>query len=114
MAVRWLASSEMLDTGLVDSTLHAAQSRREHELMQLVREGLRLRRLGKTGHWILSFLHIYTASGRWLNTKTGHHGRLGQTQIRTLVEREYSAQIVEPGGGPETSGSVSNSYNESI
>jgi hypothetical protein len=56
--------------------MHPAQARREQQLRQLVVEGVPLRTLGKSGHWILGPLHIYTASGRWLSAATGRRGRL--------------------------------------
>jgi hypothetical protein len=68
--------------------MHAAQARREQQLRQLVAEGVPLRILGKSGHWIIGPLHIYTASGRWLNTATGRRGRLNDDPIRQIVEIE--------------------------
>jgi hypothetical protein len=43
--------------------MHTAQARREQELRQLVADGVPLRILGKSGHWIIGPLHIYTAVG---------------------------------------------------
>jgi hypothetical protein len=51
--------------------MHSAQARREQQLRQLVAEGVPLRTLGKSGHWIIGSLHIYTASGRWFSEATG-------------------------------------------
>jgi hypothetical protein len=69
--------------------MHPAQARREQQLRQLVVEGVPLRVLGKSGHWIIGPLHIYTASGRWLNAATGRRGRLNDHPIRQIVEIEY-------------------------
>jgi hypothetical protein len=65
--------------------MHPAQARREQQLRQLVVEGVPLRILGKSGHWIIGPLHIYTASGRWLNAATGRRGRLNSHSIRRIV-----------------------------
>jgi hypothetical protein len=65
--------------------MHPAQARREQQLRQLVVEGVPLRTLGKSGHWIVGPLHIYAASGRWLNAATGRRGRLNDRSIRRIV-----------------------------
>jgi hypothetical protein len=69
--------------------MHAAQARREQQLRHLVVEGVPLRTLGKSSHWIIGPLHIYTASARWLNETTGKRGRLSGHPIRQIVELEY-------------------------
>jgi hypothetical protein len=69
--------------------MHPAQARREQQLRQLVVEGVPLRTLGKSGHWIIGSLHIYTASGRWLSAATGKRGRLNGHPIRQIVKTEY-------------------------
>jgi hypothetical protein len=69
--------------------MHPAQARREQQLRQLVLEGVPLRTLGKSGHWIIGPLHIYTASGRWLSEATGRRGRLNGHPIRQIVKIEY-------------------------
>jgi hypothetical protein len=69
--------------------MHPAQARREQQLRQLVVEGVPLRTLGKSGHWIIGSLHIYTASGRWLSEATGRRGRLNGHPIRQIVKIEY-------------------------
>jgi hypothetical protein len=69
--------------------MQAAQARREQELRQLVREGVPLRALGKSGHWTLGPLHLYTASGRWLSEETGRRGRLQSQPMSQLIEVEY-------------------------
>jgi hypothetical protein len=69
--------------------MNLAQARREQQLRQLVAEGVPLRTLGKSGHWIIGSLHIYTASGRWLSEATGRRGRLNGHPIRQIVKIEY-------------------------
>jgi hypothetical protein len=69
--------------------MHSARARREQELRLLVLEGVPLRTLGKTGHWIVGSLHIYAASGRWFNEETGRRGRLNHLPMRRLIEREH-------------------------
>ena len=69
--------------------MRVAQGRRERELRLLAQEGTPLRTLGKSGHWILGPLHIYTSSGRWLNEETGRRGRLKGWPMRQIVELEY-------------------------
>src|SRR4051794_26176082 len=69
--------------------MHPAQARREQQLRQLVAEGVPLRTLGKSGHWIIGSLHIYTASGRWFSKATGGRGRLNSHPIRQIVKIEY-------------------------
>ncbi|MBV9081990.1 MAG: hypothetical protein JOZ62_04885 [Acidobacteriaceae bacterium] len=66
-----------------------SKSRREQELRQLAGDGVPLRTFGKTGHWAIGPLHIYTAAGRWLNEQTGRRGRLKRQNLRSLIEREY-------------------------
>ena len=68
--------------------MHVAQARREQELRQLVLEGVPLRTQGKSGHWTIGPLHIYTAAGRWLSEKTGRRGRLNGEPIRRMIEAE--------------------------
>lgn len=67
-----------------------AQARREQELCQLAMKGVPLYTLGKSGHWMLGPLHIFTASGRWLNEQTGHRGRLNSRSMKDLLESEIS------------------------
>jgi hypothetical protein len=69
--------------------MHFAQARREQQLRQLVAEGVPLRTLGRSGHWIIGSLHIYTASGRWLSEATGRRGRLNSHPMRQIVKIEY-------------------------
>jgi hypothetical protein len=69
--------------------MNSAQARRELELNQLVSEGVPLRTLGKSGHWIIGPLHIYTATGRWFCEQTGRHGRLNGQRMRRILECEY-------------------------
>jgi hypothetical protein len=69
--------------------MNLAQARREQQLRQLVAEGVPLRTLGKSGHWIIGSLHIYTASGRWLSEATGRRGRLNGHPIRQILNIEY-------------------------
>ena len=69
--------------------MHPAQARREQQLRQLVAEGVPLRILGKSGHWIIGSLHIYTASGRWFSEATGQRGRLNSRSIHQIVKIEY-------------------------
>jgi hypothetical protein len=69
--------------------MHPAQARREQQLRQLVAEGVPLRTLGKSGHWIIGSLHVYTASGRWFSEATGQRGRLNSRSIRQIVKIEY-------------------------
>jgi hypothetical protein len=69
--------------------MHPAQARREQQLRQLVVEGVPLRTLGKSGHWIIGSLHVYTASGRWFSEATGQRGRLNSRSIRQIVNIEY-------------------------
>jgi hypothetical protein len=66
-----------------------AQARRERELETLVGEGVAVRALGKTGHWQIGNLHIYTQAGRWLNTFTGRRGRLNGRSMRRLIQTEF-------------------------
>lgn len=69
--------------------MHPAQARREQELRQLVVGGVPLRMLGKSGHWIIGPLHIYTASGRWVSEATGRRGRLNDHRVSRIIEMEY-------------------------
>jgi len=69
--------------------MRRAQIRRELELRQLVVEGVPLCTHGKSGHWIIGPLHIYTSSGRWLNEETGRRGRLNGWPMRQIVSFEY-------------------------
>ena len=73
--------------------MHAAQAQREQELRQLVDEGVPLRTQGKSGHWTIGPLHIYTAAGRWFSEQTGRRGRLHRQPIRQLVEAEYRSSM---------------------
>jgi hypothetical protein len=66
----------------------AAQMRREQELRQLVVDGVPLS-LVKSGHWMIGSLHLFTASGRWLNEETGGRDRLHTCSMKEIVEREY-------------------------
>ena len=68
--------------------MHSARSRREQELRQLVLEGVPLRTQGKSGHWTVGLLHIYTAAGRWFSEKTGRRGRLNGQPMRRMIEIE--------------------------
>ncbi|MBV8072919.1 MAG: hypothetical protein JO270_23655 [Acidobacteriaceae bacterium] len=71
--------------------MHNAKIRREKELRQLASEGVPLRRLGKSGHWIVgSSLHIYTAAGRWFSEDTGRRGRLNGRPMRRIIDTEYT------------------------
>jgi hypothetical protein len=70
-----------------------ARARREQELQLLAQEGVPLRALIKSGHWIIGPLHIYTASGRWFNEETEQRGRLGTEPIRHLLEKECSLLV---------------------
>ena len=74
--------------------MHAAQAQREQELRQLVDEGVPLRTQGKSGHWTIGPLHIYTAAGRWFSEQTGRRGRLYSQPIRGLIEAEYRSSMV--------------------
>jgi hypothetical protein len=69
--------------------MHPAQERREQQLRQLVAEGVPLRTLGKSGHWIIGSLHIYTATGRWFSEATGERGRLYGRSLRQIVKMEF-------------------------
>ena len=69
--------------------MHAAQVRREQELRRLVLEGVPLCTLGKSGHWTIGPLHIYTAAGRWFSERTGRRGLLLGQSMRRLIEAEY-------------------------
>ena len=60
-------------------------------MRQLVLDGMPLRMLGKSGHWIIRSLHLYTASGRWFNETSGRRGRLNGSSMRSLIESQYSA-----------------------
>lgn len=73
--------------------MRVAQGRREQELCRLVREGLPLMAIGKSGHWMVGSLHIYTASGRWFNEKTGRRGRLRNRGMAQIVESECFKQL---------------------
>lgn len=72
--------------------MNPAQARREQQLRQLVAKGIPLRARGRSGHWILGPLHIYTASGRWLNEATARRGRLNDNSIRRIIEMEYGLE----------------------
>jgi hypothetical protein len=74
-----------------------AQARRERELETLAGEGVAVRTLGKTGHWQIGDLHIYTQCGRWLNTFTGRRGRLNGRSMRRLIQTEYYDVMLRPG-----------------
>ena len=80
--------------------MNPTQARREQQLRQLVAEGVPLHTLGKSGHWIIGSLHIYTATGRWFSGTTGKRGRLSSHPIRQIVEREYCPAHVKTGAGP--------------
>jgi hypothetical protein len=69
--------------------MHPAQARREQQLRELVAEGVPLRTRGKSGHWIIGSLHIYTSTGRWFSEATGQRGRLNGRSIRQIVKTEY-------------------------
>jgi hypothetical protein len=69
--------------------MHPAQARREQQLRELVAEGVPLRTRGKSGHWIIGSLHIYTSTGRWFSEATGQRGRLNSRSIRQIVKTEY-------------------------
>lgn len=73
--------------------MHSAQARRERELRQLVMEGVPLRTLGKSGHWILGGLHIFTQSGRWFSETTGKRGRLYGRSMRQIIDSEYPRRV---------------------
>jgi hypothetical protein len=81
----------------------SARARREQELCQLVLEGVPLRTLGKSGHWIIGRLHIYAACGRWFNEDTGRRGRLKGHSMREIVEQAQIMPMV-----PYTVGTSSN------
>lgn len=79
--------------------MQAAQVRREHELQYLVLKGVPLCTLGKSGHWMLGPLHIFTAAGRWFNEETGRRGRLNSDSMSRVVEREYFQQLCSKKSG---------------
>jgi hypothetical protein len=74
--------------------MQAAQERREQELRQLVLEGVPLRTQGKSGHWTLGPLHIYTAAGRWFSEQTGRRGRLNGQLMRQVIDAEYDPSML--------------------
>lgn len=69
--------------------MHASQARREQELRRLVLEGVPLCTQGKSGHWTIGPLHIYTAAGRWFSEGTGRRGLLMGQSMRRLIDAEY-------------------------
>src|SRR5579884_3481699 len=73
--------------------MRAAKARREQELYQLVTKGVPLCTVGKSGHWKVGALHIFTATGHWLNEQTGRRGRLNGHPMSRIVEREYFAHL---------------------
>lgn len=73
--------------------MHASQVRREQELRRLVLEGVPLCTLGKSGHWTIGPLHIYTAAGRWFSEQTGRRGLLLGQSMRRLIEAEYRCSM---------------------
>ena len=56
-------------------------------------KGVPLCALGKSGHWVLGPLHIFTASGRWFNEQTGRRGRLKGQSVSRIIEHEYYQQL---------------------
>lgn len=70
--------------------MSSARARRERELCQLFREGVPLRAMGKSGHWIIGRLHIYAACGRCFNERTCERGRLNGHSMRGIVGLEYT------------------------
>ena len=76
--------------------MRVAQFRREQELRQLVLLGVPLRTRGKSGHWVLGPLHIYTYAGRWLNECTGERG-----QRSAPVQRRVGAQVQDGCGNAQ-------------
>lgn len=68
--------------------MQPAKLRREQELRQLVLQGVPLRALGKSGHWIVGPLHIYTGAGRWFNEQTQRRGRLNDKPMHRIIEAE--------------------------
>ena len=59
-----------------------------------------MRRLGKSGHWIIGSLHLYTAAGRWFDTISGCRGRLNGCSMHSLVKRAWTAQPPSVEAGP--------------
>ena len=73
--------------------MRTAQLRREQELRQLVLKGVPLCTVGKSGHWKVGALHIFTGAGRWFNEQTGRRGRLNGESMSRILEREYYCQL---------------------
>ena len=73
--------------------MQLARARREQQLRQLASEGVPLCTFGKSGHWKVGPLHIYTAAGRWLQEETGRRGRLNSQCMSQILEREYYAYM---------------------
>ena len=75
----------------------SAQGRREQELILLAQKGVPLHALGKSGHWIIGQLHIYTAAGRWFHARTNMRGRLNHQPMEEIVQLELPYLLKESG-----------------
>ena len=82
--------------------MHTAQLRREQQLHELLMLGLPLQRWGRSGHWTIGPLHIFTGAGRWINERTGWSGRLNSRSMAWLINRE---KMFGASGRGETTGS---------
>ena len=70
-----------------------AQATREQELRELVGTGVPLCTVGKSGHWRVGPLHIFTRARRWFNVETGRRGRLNHQSMSQLLKLECYDQL---------------------
>lgn len=63
---------------------NAARERREKELADLAAEGVTVIRVNPW-HFRVGSLHVWIASGRWLDEDTGNRGRLYGVSIRAVL-----------------------------
>jgi hypothetical protein len=78
-----IASSEIRET---------ATKRRLREVCELISEGVHVEYVN---NWQVRIgpLHIWVASGRWMNTGTGVRGKLKSTSIRKLITFEVPGVV---------------------
>ena len=65
----------------------SAVQRREAELKGLESEGIGVVHLSRW-HCHIGSIHLWLATGRWMNETTGERGRINRTPLRQLIDRE--------------------------
>jgi hypothetical protein len=68
-----------------------ATQRREAELRALESEGVRVLHLSRW-HCRIGSIHLWLATGRWMNEVTNARGKINRTALRQLIDHESEMQ----------------------